>query len=63
VSPADPAGVGVASLLLTAAAADDNVAVAKFVAVLSHSSVEISRLSDAVSSLKPTPFSSMGSKC
>ncbi|OEL37588.1 WASH complex subunit 7, partial [Dichanthelium oligosanthes] len=49
VAPADPAGAGAASLLLTAAAADDNVAVAKFVAVLAHSSVEISRLSDAAS--------------
>ncbi|RCV20061.1 hypothetical protein SETIT_4G026000v2 [Setaria italica] len=49
VAPADPAGAGAVSLLLTAAAADDNVAVAKFVAVLSHSSVEISRLSDAAS--------------
>ncbi|CAL5050704.1 unnamed protein product [Urochloa decumbens] len=49
VAPADPAGAGATSLLLTAAAADDNVAVAKFVAVLSHCSVEISRLSDAAS--------------
>ncbi|CAN6208853.1 unnamed protein product [Urochloa humidicola] len=49
VAPADPAGAGAASLLLTAAAADDNVAVAKFVAVLSHCSIEISRLSDAAS--------------
>jgi len=56
VAPADPAGAGAASILLTPAAADDNVAVAKFVAVLSHSCIEISRLSDAVSSLNPPPF-------
>nr|CAB3469435.1 unnamed protein product [Digitaria exilis] len=49
VAAADPAAAGAASLLLTAAAADDNVAVAKFVAVLAHSSVEISRFSDAAS--------------
>ncbi|KAL6606587.1 hypothetical protein ACP70R_042240 [Stipagrostis hirtigluma subsp. patula] len=49
VAPVDPAGAGAASLLLTSAAADDNVAVSKFVAVLSHSCVEISRLSDAAS--------------
>ncbi|XP_066370406.1 uncharacterized protein [Miscanthus floridulus] len=49
VAPADPAGAGAASILLTPAAADDNVAVAKFVAVLSHSCIEISRLSDAAS--------------
>ncbi|TVU12764.1 hypothetical protein EJB05_46421, partial [Eragrostis curvula] len=46
VAPSDPAGAGAASLL-TAAAADDNVAVSKFVAVLSHSCIELSRLSDA----------------
>lgn len=49
MAPADPAGAGAASILLTPAAADDNVAVAKFVAVLSHSCIEISRLSDAAS--------------
>ena len=56
VAPADPAGAGAASILLTPTAADDNVAVAKFVAVLSHSCIEISRLSDAVSSLEPAPI-------
>uniref|UniRef100_A0A0A9C225 WASH complex subunit 4 N-terminal domain-containing protein n=1 Tax=Arundo donax TaxID=35708 RepID=A0A0A9C225_ARUDO len=49
VGPTDHAGAGAASLLLTTAAADDNVAVSKFVAVLSHSCIEISRLSDAAS--------------
>ncbi|XP_062233658.1 uncharacterized protein LOC133930903 isoform X2 [Phragmites australis] len=49
VAPADAAGAGSASLLLAAAAADDNVAVSKFVAVLSHSCIEIFRLSDAAS--------------
>ncbi|GJN01017.1 hypothetical protein PR202_ga18249 [Eleusine coracana subsp. coracana] len=48
VAPADPAGAGAASLL-NAAVADDNVAVSKFVAVLSHSCIELSRLSDAAS--------------
>ncbi|KAK3128319.1 hypothetical protein QOZ80_6BG0459880 [Eleusine coracana subsp. coracana] len=46
VAPADPAGAGAASLL-NAAAADDNVAVSKFVTVLSHSCIELSRLSNA----------------
>uniref|UniRef100_A0A0E0A4P5 WASH complex subunit 4 N-terminal domain-containing protein n=1 Tax=Oryza glumipatula TaxID=40148 RepID=A0A0E0A4P5_9ORYZ len=51
VAPTDPGvGVGAASLLTTAAAAEDNVDVSKFVAVLSHSCLEISRLSDAASS-------------
>jgi hypothetical protein len=45
----DPAGAGAAaSLLLTAAAVDDNVAVSKFISVLSHSCIELSRLSNAV---------------
>jgi hypothetical protein len=53
VAPTDPGvGVGAASLLTAAAAAEDNVDVSKFVAVLSHSCLEISRLSDAVSALK-----------
>ncbi|KAF2925063.1 uncharacterized protein [Oryza sativa Japonica Group] len=51
VAPTDPGvGVGAASLLTAAAAAEDNVDVSKFVAVLSHSCLEISRLSDAASS-------------
>lgn len=55
VAPADPAGAGAASLL-TAAAAEDNVAVSKFVAVLSHSCLEISRFSDAVRRAKTHSF-------
>uniref|UniRef100_A0A0E0DWD2 WASH complex subunit 4 N-terminal domain-containing protein n=1 Tax=Oryza meridionalis TaxID=40149 RepID=A0A0E0DWD2_9ORYZ len=51
VAPTDPGvGAGAASLLTAAAAAEDNVDVSKFVAVLSHSCLEISRLSDAASS-------------
>uniref|UniRef100_A0A0E0L7H8 WASH complex subunit 4 N-terminal domain-containing protein n=1 Tax=Oryza punctata TaxID=4537 RepID=A0A0E0L7H8_ORYPU len=50
VAPTDPGvGAGAASLLTAAAAAEDNVDVSKFVAVLSHSCLEISRLSDAAS--------------
>uniref|UniRef100_A0A0D9WLI9 WASH complex subunit 4 N-terminal domain-containing protein n=1 Tax=Leersia perrieri TaxID=77586 RepID=A0A0D9WLI9_9ORYZ len=50
VAPIDPGvGAGAASLLTAAAAAEDNVDVSKFVAVLSHSCLEISRLSDAAS--------------
>ncbi|XP_040380972.1 WASH complex subunit 4-like isoform X2 [Oryza brachyantha] len=50
VAPTEPGlGAGAASLLTAVAAAEDNVDVSKFVAVISHSCLEISRLSDAAS--------------